>query len=350
MICDSDLNYLQKIQFVLYAVEKYDIIYLPIEGGKQMASLVQIMSAAADATGLTFNPVKNILYGTFNGYTFAVTLAAANARFCSVFFHVTREGNPLSTSEGKQIAKESNKMVEFMKPAGSASVSSFLVKPGKDEQTAVQKLVDALTYLSNAFADRGYVSTCERCRQPVDTEPCATGTGLRFLCQDCFDAVSSDLTDKAHAEADTPENVAAGVVGALGGALLGAIVVVVFGRLGYVTALSGLIAAICSLKGYELLAKKMSIKGAIIACIAMLAMIYVGHRADWAIEVAKYFEVDFFTGFRAIPMLIREEAIELGVYLKGLLMTYLFALLGAVPTVVNSIKGQKTKYTIQKLN
>ena len=31
-------------------------------------------------------------------------------------------------------------------------------------------------------------------------------------------------------------------------------------------------------------------------------------------------------------------------------MVVLFALLGAVPTVINSVKGQKTKYTVQKLN
>ncbi len=315
-----------------------------------MASLVQILSAAAETTGLAFNPARNILYGTFHGYSFAVTLAAANARYCSVFFHVAREGNPFLPEDGKQIARESDKLLEFVKPAGSAAVSSFLVKPGKDEPTGAQKLEEALTYLSDAFASRGYVNTCERCRQPLETEPCAVGNGLRFLCPDCFEGVSTELNDKAHAEAETPENVAAGVVGALGGALLGAVAVVIFSRLGFVSAISGLIAAICSLKGYELLAKKMSVKGAVIACVAMLILIYVGHQADWAIVVAKYFEVDFFTAFRAIPMLIKEEAIELGAYLKGLLMVYLFALIGAVPTVINTMKGQKNKFTIQHLS
>ena len=31
-------------------------------------------------------------------------------------------------------------------------------------------------------------------------------------------------------------------------------------------------------------------------------------------------------------------------------MVYLFAILGAVPTVISSLKQQKTKYTVQKLN
>ena len=60
--------------------------------------------------------------------------------------------------------------------------------------------------------------------------------------------------------------------------------------------------------------------------------------------------MDFFKAFRAIPALIQEDVIEIGQYLKGLIMVVLFALLGAVPTVINSVKGQKTKYTVQKLN
>ena len=314
-----------------------------------MSSAIQKLSAAAETTGLSFDPERNILYGTFGAYAFAVLVNASNVRYCSIFFHVTRDGNAFIANDGKEIAKESNKLLQFVKPAGAAP-ASFLVKLEKDEQGTAQRILDALNFLSAAFTSRGYVNTCENCRHEVATEPCAVGNGLRFLCPECFESVSVSMNDKAHQEAETPENVPAGIVGALGGALLGALVVVLFGRLGYVTALSGLIAAICALKGYELLAKKMSVKGAIISCIAMLAMIYVGHRADWAIEASQYFQVDFFKAFRAIPMLIEEGAIELGQYLKGLFMVYLFALLGAVPTVISSLKQQKNKFTVQKLN
>ena len=299
-----------------------------------MSSAMQKLSAAAETTGLSFDRERNILYGTFGNYAFAVLVNASNVRYCSILFHVTRDGNPFTANDGKEIAKESNKLLQFAKPSGAAP-ASFLVKLEKDEQGTAQRVLDALTFLSTAFSNRGYVNTCESCRQEVATEPCTVGNGLRFLCPDCFESVSASMNDRAHREAETPENVPAGIVGALGGALLGAVVVVIFGRLGYVTALSGLIAAICALKGYELLAKKMSVKGAIISCIAMLAMIYVGHRADWAIEAAQYFTL--------------LEA-ELGQYLKGLFMVYLFAILGAVPTVISSLKQQKTKYTVQKLN
>ena len=311
-----------------------------------MVNFTQKLSAAAEATGLSYDQGRNVLYGTFNGYSFAVPQAPSNARYCLINFHVTHDGSPLSASEGKQIAKESNKLVEFFKPSAAPSVS-FMVKLEKDEAAAAQKILDALTYLSETFASRGYVNTCE---------PCAVGNGLKFFCPDCFESVSANINDKAQAEADTPENVVAGIVGALGGALLGALVVVIMGQLGYVSALSGLVAAICALKGYELLAKKMSVKGAIIACVAMLVMLYVGHRANVAIEVLKAFreigetDLDFFTVFRAIPALVKSDSELMGEYLKELFMVYLFALLGAVPTIIKSIKGQKTKYTVQKLN
>lgn len=314
-----------------------------------MVSSVQKMAAAAEAIGLSLDPVRNIMHGVYNGYSFAFPALPKNAGYCYVSFSITHDGTSLPQVEAKQIAKESNKLVEFAKPSGNAPCS-FLVKLEKDETATAQKLKDALTYLSDAFAARGYVNTCERCRQSLKTDACVVGNGIRFLCSECFESVSSELTEKAHVDAETSENVVAGVVGALVGALLGAIVVVLFGRLGYVTALSGLIAAICSLKGYELLAKKMSIKGVVISCLAMLVMIYVGHRTDWAIEVAQYFEVDFFKAFRTIPMLIEEGVIKLGDYLRGLIIVYLFALLGAVPTVILSLNGQKNKYTVQRLS
>ena len=73
----------------------------------------------------------------------------------------------------------------------------------------------------------------------------------------------------------------------------------------------------------------------------------------YAKQVFQQYEIlkdKFDSSNRRSAMLIEEEAIELGQYLKGLFMVYLFAILGAVPTVISSLKQQKTKYTVQKLN
>lgn len=138
-----------------------------------------------------------------------------------------------------------------------------------------------------------------------------------------------------------PENVLAGVVGALLGCLLGVGCIVLLGQLGYVAALSGIVLAVCTLKGYELLGGRLSTKGIVIACVLMLAMTYVGYRLDWAITVAKYFEASLTDSYRAIPYLIDEEILDGGVYTGELIKLYAFTLIGAIPTIINSVKNWK---------
>ena len=78
-----------------------------------MSSATQKLSAAAQTTGLSYDLERNILYGTFGAYTFAVLVNASNVRYCSIFFHVTRDGNPFTADDGKEIARESNKLIQF---------------------------------------------------------------------------------------------------------------------------------------------------------------------------------------------------------------------------------------------
>ena len=82
------------------------------------------------------------------------------------------------------------------------------------------------------------------------------------------------------------ENIVAGVVGAFLGSLIGVVCTVVIGQLGYVAAISGLIMAVCALKGYELLGGTLSKKGVAVSAVLILAMTWFAHQASWAIALA----------------------------------------------------------------
>ena len=56
------------------------------------------------------------------------------------------------------------------------------------------------------------------------------------------------------------------------------------------------------------------------------------------IDAAEILNIDVFSAFRLIPEMIRQGAIDGGVYIKDLLMLYAFTALGAVPTIWNTIK------------
>ena len=134
---------------------------------------------------------------------------------------------------------------------------------------------------------------------------------------------------------EKPENMLTGIVGALLGAVIGAGVIILLGQLGFVSALSGFILAVCTLKGYELLGGKLSVKGIIISLVLLLVTPYLADRLDWAIVIMQEFSaegVTFGEAFAAVPALIEEGAIVQSEYIKNLLMLYAFTILGAFST------------------
>ena len=136
-----------------------------------------------------------------------------------------------------------------------------------------------------------------------------------------------------------PENVAAGVVGAFLGTLLGVVCTVVIGQLGYVASVSGLIMAVGALKGYELLGGRLSKKGAVISSLLILVMTWLAHRLTWAIALASAAGLGVFESFQAIPELLEAGLLEGPAYWGGLVMLYLFTLLGAVPTIIGGLRS-----------
>lgn len=186
---------------------------------------------------------------------------------------------------------------------------------------------------------------CEKCGKPIHP-------GTSF-CENCGHAhemqpvpeINETPTPAVNdAPAQKPENLVAGIVGAIIGAALGGGAIILLSQLGYVASISGLILAVCTLKGYELLGGRLSTKGIVISIVLMLVTPYIADRLDWAILIMQEFadlNVTFGQAFAAVPELIAEGAIEKSSYITNLLMIYGFAALGAVSTLWNLFKKRK---------
>ena len=135
------------------------------------------------------------------------------------------------------------------------------------------------------------------------------------------------------------ESLVAGLVGAFLGSLLGMACIIVVSQLGYVASLCGVVMAVCTLKGYELLGGVLSRKGAAAAGIITVVMTYVAYQIDCAIQVAVAAEVDVFLAFRNMGMLLKEGYLDTGAYWGGLVFLYLFTLLGAAPLIIAALRG-----------
>lgn len=136
------------------------------------------------------------------------------------------------------------------------------------------------------------------------------------------------------------ERVAAGIVGALLGGVLGGASLILFGQIGVISAISGVILAFCTLKGYELLAGQMSKVGIVVSIVIMLVVPYLADRIQWAMIIAEELQWEFGDAFRYVHEVV--EAAELQAeYWKDMLFVYVFTALGAFGIIRQTAKPQK---------
>lgn len=135
------------------------------------------------------------------------------------------------------------------------------------------------------------------------------------------------------------ENVSLGILGALLGGILGGAAIVLIGQLGWISALSGVALAFCTLKGYELLGKQLSKRGMIICLVVMLAVPYLADRITWTLAIVEELQFRFGDAFLYIHELIEEFELQAD-YWKNLGLIYLFTVLGAYGIVKQAAKGQ----------
>lgn len=148
------------------------------------------------------------------------------------------------------------------------------------------------------------------------------------------------ICDDCGATQGKPENVLTGVVGALIGAVLGGASIILLSQLGFVAAISGVILAVCTLKGYELLGGRLSKRGILISCVLMAITPYIADRLDWAIVIAQTFADEGVTlgmAFAAVHDVIAENGM-VGDYFSSLGMVYLFVVMGAFGTLKGLFK------------
>lgn len=308
----------------------------------QMAKL----AAAAGVNGLMYDPNAEGVFGNVQGYTVTIMPNVNNRVYYMLSLSVSRMGMAPNPTDFKPLEK-------MNKVLSGCTVQrfrvNFLVKLSGNKDKMAEALRSALDTLITFLRTNGYTNCCEHCGRPEGVDAYTVSGNAYLLCEPCFGQVSEAAAQQNQTKMQKQEQVLPGIVGALIGSLIGAVVIVIVGQLGYVAAVSGLVMAICTLKGYEMLGKKLGTPGIIISCVLMLLMIFLAYQADWSITAAQFYETDFFTAFRAMMDLIKEGYVDSGDYFGGLAQVYLFAVIGAVPTIIAMAKGAKHMVTTAKM-
>ncbi|WP_440895456.1 hypothetical protein ACS127_12945 [Amphibacillus sp. Q70] len=302
----------------------------------------------ANQLELSFDKQTAIIFGVFNGYM--VCLIPFNETYTfTLKLSISRKNEMPDSELVKQVVSES-KIIANCKVQGYQV--TYTLKAGNmfGKKSGV-KLQEGLEKITNFLKTEDFQNCCQDCgtEEALDIYN-VSGIPL-ICCESCFKDHCDKLSASEYAQKQKQENLIGGLVGALLGSLIGVIAIVIFGQLGYVSAVSGIIMGVCSLKGYELLGGKLSNKGIIGSGIVMIIMVYFGTRLDWSISVANYFiDIDILTAFRVLPTLMTEGYIEARDYYVDLALVYLFTALGAIPTVISLLRNRKVKNASYKMS
>lgn len=309
--------------------------------------ILQNYNALAQNLGLKFDAEGGAIYGQRG--TYDVTIYPQNANYpymLTVAVSAQRQDGPLSKDICKNFKKE-NKAVSGL--AQNGSILTMSLKNYTKQPVLLDHLNQALNALVNFLRTEGFQNCCQSCGDENPTT-CYIAGSYMHLCQNCFTKLQSDTTMAYAQKNNRAENVLGGIVGALLGSLLGVASIVILSQLGYVAVISGIIMAICTLKGYELLGGKLTKKGMIISIVIMIAMTFFGDRLDWAFVVAQEVELDLWTSFRIFPALLQEGIVDMVGYVGNLVIQYLFVAVGAAPTILNVIRNNKVQNRIYRLD
>lgn len=310
-----------------------------------MSKVKQNYEQLAMALGFQLDQERNVIYGTRNGYQ--IMLYASDTRYpywltASVSAKSARM--TIGKQENKQFCKEFKEVTSLLQ---KEHLITMTVKNISNQNKLRVAIDAALNGLTNFLHINGYEPCCQVCGQQVETINYAVGNAYMHMCQDCISKLRQDTTVAMREKEQKKENVIGGIVGALIGSIIGVICIIFFSQLGRIAAASGVVMAVCTIKGYEMLGGKLTKKGIVISCIMMFVMTYIGDRLDWAImivrEVGAEWGIDFATAYLCVPDMLADGIIESADYWYNLVLLYVFTLLGAVPTIKSILKERKNE-------
>lgn len=300
----------------------------------------------AGRDNLTENP-KNVLQGTVAGYPVAVSLDP-NSRKYRVAVAATSESDSINQRNDllAEIKSTYAKVTEAVYQENEFVFSGPLI--GKFAQE-IRAVLDRMTvYLPM----QGYRPCCGCCGE-TDFPPRLSSINGRFamLCDTCYEQKTAHLEQNHQAKKARKGNLVTGLVGAFLGSLIGCVLWFGIYQLGYIAGIAGLVAAVCALKGYEMLGGKIDLKGMIISVVLAVVMLFFAHQLCLAKEIYDVFSTEynitFADAFRSIPDFLEDSEVSIAFY-RDLLIGYVLMAVASYSTIRSMYRNASGTYKTER--
>lgn len=166
--------------------------------------------------------------------------------------------------------------------------------------------------------------------------------------------MNTQMEDMVSGGWEKKENVLLGIIGAVVGILVGTVLWVLIGQIGFIAGIAGYAIVFCGMKGYELLGGKLS-KAGIVICIILSFLAIIGAEiVSLGItayrELGEYYSITLGEAFSLLPELLQEPEI-IGAVAKDLFVGYalsIWASFSSVKSIWRQTGGRQEENTLEK--
>ncbi len=300
----------------------------------------QILKLVATELGVTCVESNKLLHGHVNGINVGVAAEAGKmlANRCVIATLASSDGSALSQQDKAELQCQHKCIARIDTIGKRIYIHTTDIARGKAQLAKKQtELESAFVLAVTAFlAEHGYANVCDKCDCTEDISACILGTELEHLCDRHYHE-AEEVVSVQIAETNAVEgNMLLGIVGAIAGALIGVIVIALIGSMGFIASIGGIVLALCALKGYKLLGKKISKAGLYITIAIMVVMVYVAHVVGYAMYFAVWYETTFVSALGGMHQYIFADSEFVYAYFSELGWLYIFTAIGAAYPVAKA--------------
>ena len=307
------------------------------------------LHAIASELGLQFDEESGSIYGVQSGYLLLLHEADVKNQF-RLSVSVSLDGNPADSEENELVWDEfkSESLPDLSTLSIDQYTVSIVVKGAMRKSKTIEKLQTLIRDLVAFLESHHFVQVCGYSGQEGPVSLYQLGDSIFLINEESYQLLKSNLQIELDSYQNQKENVLLGAAGALLGALIGGAVALFIARLGYVAMAAGIVLGICTIKGYEILGRKLSRKGILISAVLMVITVFLVNQIDLAMEVVAQLGIEFAYAFRVVNELIFSGDFPDN-YFYNLSMLAVFTLVGAGVSVSSVWSSHKTKGIVRKI-
>ena len=301
-----------------------------------------LYSIATDL-GLQFDGEARVMYGEREG--FLLVIEGAQTKNVFTISLSVKQGSEGDLIENSEILwnglKEQSKAINAISFNGY--LTSIVVKGGMTKGKAVETLWTAIQDIVDFLLNHQFVQVNAQTGEEGPIGLYQIGDAIFLIDDETFRAYQAEVQDTVEAYEAREENFLLGIVGAVIGVIIGGAVALLVARLGYVSVLAGAALGYCTIKGYEILGKKLTKKA-----ILMVLTVFLVNQLDYTLALMSKLNLPFDLSW----MIVNEATFQGDVpdkFYLNLGMLAVFTLGGAWISVKSALDGQKNRAIARKI-